>query len=216
MRKERDRLPTRFRGIGSHILLMALTLSACGDVTGGGAGGEIEVVVAADSVLVAQTLAQLTALADEGSGPIEGTLTARVRSFIGGEVRGEWQELTEGPQEVTLPLDGSEVRVLARANLPPGSYVGTRTIFGRVEAVVTRGLTVDGQPITGTVPVDIGPTGMLEIIEPNLLVEVGADRTTELAIELNSRIWLRLLNRVNQQVDPRDFRGVVRVRVKSR
>ncbi len=190
-------------------------LFGCGELTSGGIG-EVEVVLAADSIAMMGLLREAGIAADAAGGTIEGTLTARVRSYIGGDVRGEWRELTDGPEEITLPLEGGEIRVLARRELAPGSYVGVRTIFGRVEANVVRGLTVDGEPIIGTVQVNLGPDGLIEVLDPNLLVEVGTDRTTEVAIEMHSRIWLRLLDRATRRVDPQDFRGVVRVRVRSR
>ncbi|MEX2529284.1 MAG: hypothetical protein WD960_00800 [Gemmatimonadota bacterium] len=94
---------------------------------------------------------------------IEGTLTVRVRSFVR-RGRGDWEELTDGLQEITVSLDRPEPVEVARRSLPEGRYNAVRTIFGRVEAEVVRGLTVGGEPITGTIQVDLGPEGTLTLL----------------------------------------------------
>ncbi len=221
-------------------LIAGIGLTGCGDVTSGGVG-EIEVLLVADSLPAATPSADAASPASPGpssgtsaapapSGAVgvhifgrlnpamdslrlEGTLTAQVRSFIRRERSNDWIEITDGPQEVVLALEGEEQRIVAQGTVPAGRYVGARTIFGRIEAEVIRGLRVDGEPIVGKIPVLLGPAGRIDVVEPSLFLDIAEGGSVSLAIEMNSRIWLRLTDRPERNVGEGDFRGAVRIRV---
>jgi hypothetical protein len=192
-------------------------LVGCGNLTSGGFG-EVEVVLTSDEVAELQEAARSMVLADaeatsHGS-TVEGTLTVRVRSYAR-RGPGDFVELTDGVQEVTVSLSDPEPVEIARRPMPTGSYDAVRTFFGRIEANIESGLVIDGIPIIGTVPVDLSPTGTLSVVTLTGF-EVVESTPTVVAIEMQSRVWLRLVDAVLRRVDLEDFRRVLRVRVRLR
>jgi len=215
-----------------RVLLLAglgLGLAGCGNLTSGGVG-EVEVVLSSDEVEeLGIEMTRALALEANGIGAwetvpsfqtsserpvIEGTLTVRVRSFVR-RGRDDWEELTDGLQEVTVSLDRPEPVEVARRSLPEGRYDAVRTIFGRVEAEVVRGLRVGEEPVTGTIQVDLGPEGTLTLLNRVDLV-VREQETALVVLEMQSGIWLRLVDAARRSVLRDDFRQVFRVRTGTR
>jgi len=205
--------------------LLVLVLGAggpvgCGNVTSGGFG-DVEVVLSSDEV---EEFGQVvsSALLASSPGPqatshlglIEGTLTIRVRSFARRGLA-DLVELTDGVQEITVSLSDPQPVEIARIPLPEGRYEGVRTFFGRIEANISRGLVIDGDTIRGTVTVDLGPAGNFSVVTLTPF-EVQDGTPTVVAIEMQSRIWLRLVDAVLRRVDLDDFRRVFRVQVRQR
>lgn len=220
---KRDR--RRVRGCGTRrglvgLLAGAVVLAGCGNVTSGGLG-DVEVVLSSDEVEELGEVATAALLAEIAGPaatshllPIEGTLTVRVRSYARRGVA-DLVELTDGIQELTLSLSDPEPVEIARRALPAGGYEGVRTFFGRIEANITRGLVIDGDTIRGTVAVDLGPAGTFSTVTLTPF-EVLEGAPTVVAIEMQSRVWLRLVDAVLRRVDLDDFRRVLRVQVRQR
>lgn len=207
----------RFRVLTALALAGSVLVAGCGNVTSGGFG-DVEVILSSDEIEdlqeTASELIRSEALPTSHAGTIEGSLTVSVRSFAL-ITRDEVVELTDGVQEITLPLDDPTPVELARRDLPAGAYRGLRTFFGRIEANIVRGLDVNGEEIIGTVRVDLGQDGALTVTSLQTF-EVIEEAATTVAIEMQSGIWLRLVDAVVRRVDLEDFRRIFRVRVRQR
>ncbi len=224
------------RGRSPWVRLTTLSILAlvggCGNLTSGGFG-EVEVVLTPDVVegMAEMALTRwaaspgLPADAEPDLAPfpvrpaasdgdaIEGLLVVWVRSFARRDA-GDWEELTDGFQQLTLSLQDPEVAQVARRSLPEGRYEAVRTVFARVHAQVIRGLDVNGEPVTGLVRVDLGPDGTLTV-EESVPFEVRERETVRLTLEMQSRAWLRLVDAVQRRVGGDQFRQVFRVRVRT-
>lgn len=207
------------RGLVRNLCLIGVLsfVTGCGNLTSGGFG-EVEVILTSDEVTELQEEARSIVLADAAAtshgSTVEGTLTVRVRSYARRGL-GDFVELTDGVQEVTVSLSDPQPVEIARRPLPAGSYDAVRTFFGRIEANIESGLVIDGVDIRGIVPVDLGSTGTFSVVTLTGF-EVFENTPTVVAIEMQSRVWLRLVNAVLQRVDLEDFRRVLRVRVRVR
>ncbi|MEX2465290.1 MAG: hypothetical protein WD995_00175, partial [Gemmatimonadota bacterium] len=80
-------------------------------------------------------------------------------------------------------------------------------MFGRIEANIESGLVIDGTRFVGTVRVDLGPGGTVSLISFNGF-EVVEDTPTVVAVEMQSRVWLRLVDATLRRVDLDDFRRI--------
>lgn len=214
----RDRRRLRRRAFGCWFALaVGLTAAGCGNVTSGGFG-EVEVVLASEEVtdLAQEVTASILAEAEPTShaSTIQGTLTVRVRSFARRGV-GDFVELTDGVQEIVLSLSDPQPVEIARRNMPAGSYDAVRTFFGRIEANIESGLVVDGQEITGVIPVQLGPDGTFSLVTYTGF-DVVESSATVVAIEMKSGIWLRLVDAVVRRVSLADFESAIRIRVRLR
>ena len=195
----------------------ALLSAACGNVTSGGVG-DVEVVLTSDEVVDLQT-ATLSLLESDPSrqttvDQIRGTLSVTVRSHAR-RPNGEFEELTDGPQQVTVSLADPSPIEIVRREVPTGRYEAVRTIFGRIEANVESGLIVDGTPIDGVIPVDLGSLGTLSVVDLTGF-DVVDSTPTVIALEMQSRVWLRLVDAALRRVEVDDFRRIFRVRIRQR
>lgn len=202
----------RFLPVGS--LLASSILASCGDLTSGGFG-EVEVLITADSVLVASGVAanlaaeaglQLAAGEEER---IMGTLTIRLQVDIR---RGpdEWIELTDGVQEVTLALGSHEAVPLVRREVRPGRYAAARTRFRLVRAEIQSGLMIGGEPFVGSVMVPLPTEGGAFVLPVELDVVEGQVRG--LFLELRADRWLPRVDPLDRTVPRRDFEEELRTR----
>jgi hypothetical protein len=157
-------------------------------------------------------LPPMAGLAGDGSG-LQGTLTVTVRSFVR-EGRARWVEITDGPQEVVLPLDDPTPVVVARASLPEGEYEAVRTVFGRIRVQVTGGLLVGGAPFTGELQIPVAGGGLL--VAEERLLRVERRSPLALLLELRAPRWLPLVDRESRTVPEVDFRREFRVRTPGR
>ncbi len=202
-------------GRRTALAALAVALAGCGNVTSGGVG-EVEVILAPDELtdLVSNTpslQASVVSLAPGDS--IEGTLRVHVRSFAR-RPGGTFEELTDGVQEITVSLGEPEPIEIARRELSAGRYEAVRTFFGRIEVEVTSGLVVDGVPVDGTVIVDLDALGTLSVVDFTAF-EVWEGAPTVIALEMQTRLWLRLVDAVTHRVDVTDFRRIFRLRIQQ-
>ena len=196
----------------SAVALLAWLAGACGNLTSGGFG-EVEVVVATDSVSAAAMQAPAAAGFPTGRPAsrqvVDGTLTMRVQVFAVSR-SGRALEVTSGVQELVMPLSSVAPFLLARRDLPEGSYASVRTVFLSVVAEVESGLVVDGVPIRGPVTVELGPSGRI-MVETPLDLTVSENTPAQVKVDLHTTRWLRLLNQ-QRRVQPEDFQREVQVR----
>jgi hypothetical protein len=194
--------------------VMAALGGACGNLTSGGFG-DLEVLVATDSVPAATLLAPPAALSMVPSRVgsqqqmVDGTLTLGVQVFVL-TGSGRTVEVTNGVQELVMPLSGSAPFVLARRELASGAYAAIRTVFVSVVAQVEGGLVVDGVPIRGPVTVDLGSDGRI-VVDTPLDLRIEEDLETRIKVDLHTTRWIRLLNN-QRRVQSQDFQREVRVR----
>lgn len=203
------------RGGAAIALALSMTALGCGNVTSGGLG-EVEVVLAPDELetLGASVQSLLASTVEAAPGDsIRGSLTVRVRSFAR-RPGGTFEELTDGPQDVVVSLVAPEPVEIARRQLSAGRYDGVRTFFSRIEVDVTDGLVVDGVPVQGTVTVDLGTGGALTVLDETVF-EVDDGAPTVIALEMQTRVWLRLVDAVARRVDVTDFRRIFRIRLRK-
>lgn len=208
------------RGLVAGLALWCLgAAGACGNVTSGGFG-DAEVVMSSGEVEDPQGTAASAHLAD-GEGPLptshlsglSGTMTVRVRTYARSGA-GDFVELTDGIQELTLPLDDPEPVGIASRSLPAGRYNAVRTVFEKVEADVLGGLVVGELPITGTVRVDLGDAGSLGVVTETGF-DVAEGVATMIVLEMRSAAWLPLAEADGTLwlVDAADFRSAFRVQI---
>ena len=196
------------------VFVAAALAGACGNLTSGGFG-DLEVVVATDSVpttTLQAPPASLMSLVPQRSGAqqlVEGTLTMRIQVFAVAR-SGSMIEVTNGVQELMMPLATSAPFLLVRKELPEGSYTSIRTVFLSVVAQVEGGLVVDGVPIRGPVTVELGPGGRI-LVETPLDLTITEGSLARIKVDLHTTRWLRLLNQ-QRRVQPEDFQREVQVR----
>ena len=199
------------------LLLTALALEGCGELTAGGVG-EVEVVVGADSVSLAaigqnvqaSAIAPWGAQAPGESDRIEGTLNLRVQLFLL-RAPGQWIELTHGIQTIALSIQDPAPVAVARTDVPAGPYGAVRTVFRSVVANVERGLEVDGEAITGRILVDLSGRDRLQV-ETALDIDIVEETSSTLVVDLHTTRWLRRLDRVRRDVAHEDFEGAIDLR----
>lgn len=186
----------------------------------------MEVLVSADSVPIGDALGT-GSVPDLGEGrtqapgtqappdapQIQGTLTVRLQVFLFRRP-GRWIEITDGVQEVTLDLGDPEALIIARRDVPAGPYHAVRTLFRRVEANVESGLEIDGEPVIGRIPVDLGLQDRLQI-ERGVDLEVGDGKLVELVVDLHAHRWLRRLDTDRRLVDSEHFEDELKLRHKQ-
>lgn len=207
---DRIREPTRAT-LALFLLLAGGGLGGCGNLTSGGVG-EVDLYAAGDDPAAAGSSPTAPRMAPQQSAPIEGTLSLQIRSYIQSE-GGDWIELTDGPTEVTVDLQGAQQSRIAGRAVTAGGYRRVRSVFGRVHAQVERGLLVDGEPVVGEVRVRLGNGDMITVEEP-LVFELADGEAASLLLDLNAQLWLRLVDRIERRVATRDFSDVVRTRVR--
>ena len=222
----RARTWARWQALGRLWLAASGTVwvAGCGDLTSGGFG-EVEVGLAADSV-VEPPLVQAASFAkvpagDEGQRldppatvdamePIEGTVTVALRVYVRRGAR-NWEEVTEGEQIVTASLQATEASIMARSDLPVGSYTEARTRFSMVVVDVVRGLVVDGVPVTGRIAVIESGEDPIDLPIP-LELEVEEGALESVVVELRAGTWLRLVDRDTRRVAPTELEEALRLR----
>jgi hypothetical protein len=219
----------------------AAGFSACGNVTSGGVG-EVELLLSSDEWELEATESGLgiaglggaiqgwgsQARGNEGWGhqgkgsqvvvdeeELAGTLSVSVRSYVraGGPGTDDWVEITDGVQEIVVPLEDPTPVVIARATLNEGEYRAIRTLFGRVRVEVERGLTIGGEPFTGEIRVTFGESGLLLVEERNLRIE--PNRSIPLLLEMGTRRWIHLADQETRDVSESDFEREFRTRTGS-
>jgi hypothetical protein len=141
-----------------------------------------------------------------GAALLDGTLTLRVQVFALSRP-GVAYEVTDGVQEVVMPLSGGSPVLLARKSIPAGTYSGIRTVFLHVEAMVEAGLIVDGVAIRGPVRVDLGSR---LVVDSPVALTIEEAFPARVSVNLHTNRWIRLLT-VDRRVRSEDFEGEVKV-----
>jgi hypothetical protein len=180
--------------------LVLLALVGCGNLTAGGAG-EAEVFVdgggpdegGEGSAAPYPALSMATLPAHQGDLALEGGVTVGLRVFLL-TPEGGVQEISGGPREVTVDVQGSLPETLGAVSIPDGVYAATRIEFHRVEAEVTGLLDSEGTPLAGLIRVDFEGEEVLVVDRP-LSVAVDEGTRLVLTVHLRSDAWLG-------QVDP--------------
>jgi hypothetical protein len=198
--------PGRFLRVASLALATTLLAACGGNVTSGGFG-EVEVLLSSDAAEELQGIARV--LAPTGHEPLVGTLSVTVRSFVR-EGGSRWIEVTDGPQEITVPLEDPTPVVVARATFPEGDYDAVRTLFGRIRVHIESGLVVGGEPVVGEVRVEVGLDGILVMEERG--IRVDREGTSPVLLEMRARRWLPFVDRERRLVEGPDFRREFRIR----
>ena len=138
---------------------------------------------------------------------LEGTLTLRVQVFALPRADATPIEVTDGVQQVVMPLSGGAPVLLARKSLAEGSYSVIRTVFLHVEALVEGGLVVNGVAIRGPVRVDLGSR---LVVDTPVDLTIEEDVPARISVNLHTTRWIRLLN-LDRRVNAEDFQAEVRV-----
>lgn len=219
--------PRFVMSIGLLAVLAGATASCGGNLTSGGLS-DVEVFVAgndpgesgAATTAAAAPIflsAGAPALAEAPApglqvapGTILGTVTVVLQVELMGSDR-RWVQITDGPQAVTVGLTGTNRSLLAARPLGAGRYIRARTTFLRVEAEVEQGLVVEGEEVTGTIPVELPLAGLR--VEEGLFLELEEGDPGRLVVALNSQLWLRLVNANLRRVPQSIFQQAVRIRV---
>jgi hypothetical protein len=154
------------------LAVLAMAPVACGGNLTSGGLSDVEVFVAGndpgESGRTTATAAAPLVLPLQGPAPVEarapglqvapGTILGTVTVVLQVELMGSdrrWVQITDGPQAVTVGLTGTNRSLLAARPLGAGRYIRARTTFLRVEAEVEQGLVVEGEEVTGTIPVEL-------------------------------------------------------------
>ncbi len=202
---ERMRERARRRVALRSFPLAILALAGCGDLTAGGVA-ESEVIVLGDGPGDPQetvthpsggAAAPPGGLASNGATPqaggavigqpFEGSVSTRVRVYLL-SAGGDSIPITSGDREVQVDIRGELPASLGTVTLPPGSYLGVRVVFSRIEAEVLAGL--GGlAPGGGQVVVDLGSEGTL-VVERDTPVHLREGDRLDVAIGLRAPVWI--------------------------
>lgn len=206
---------------GALLLSGAALLGGCGELTSGGLG-EVEVYATANDPeaepsastrAVAPAVGDRPPIARQSAAEAEGLLIAELQAYLRSDATEEWVEITDGPRDLTIDLEGRTERRAGVRFVTAGRYSRFRVVFHRVEADVTGGLIVDGLPILGTVTVDLGAQGTLTV-ERDVVLDVPADGAVDVVLYLNAGVWLPTLSVPTLTVAAAAFRDAVGVRVR--
>lgn len=190
-------------------ILLAGTLTGCGNLTAGGAS-EVEVVAASDEGGVFST-------ADSEVGapsvapqvnPITGDLSLTLEVILVDE-EGESVQLTPGFEDVEMDLAAGTRADVAVAEISPGEYETVVVRFTRVEAdnVSLPG----GASFPSHIVVDLSD-GTLEVERP-VSLSLGDDDRVRLVVDLRSGIWILAADPSDGRVARGVLRNAVRVEV---
>lgn len=192
-------------------ILLAATLTGCGNLTAGGAS-EVEVVAASDEAGVFST-------ADSEAGapsvapqvdPITGDLSLTLEVVLVDEEGGSVQ-LTPGFEDVEMDLAAGTRADVAVAEISPGEYETVVVRFTRVEA---NNVSLPGSAsFPSQVVVDLSD-GTLEVERP-VSLSLGDDDRVRLVVDLRSGIWILAADPSDGRVARGALRNVVRVEVEG-
>lgn len=192
-------------------ILLAATLTGCGNLTAGGAS-EVEVVAASDEAGVFST-------ADSEAGapsvapqvdPITGDLSLTLEVVLVDEEGGSVQ-LTPGFEDVEMDLAAGTRADVAVAEISPGEYETVVVRFTRVEA---NNVSLPGSAsFPSRVVVDLSD-GTLEVERP-VSLSLGDDDRVRLVVDLRSGIWILAADPSDGRVARGALRNVVRVEVEG-
>lgn len=186
-------LSQTLRLAGPGLLPLLVVLAGCGNLTAGGLS-EAEVTVSGDATdpPVAQATAGQGTMGAEGESEAEGEIEAEFIAYLENG-SGASEPLSAGPIRVRVDVQGVREEGTGIVAVPAGRYTALRLAFTEIEVEVDAGLIVNGQEITGIVPVDF-EADSLTVVKPVRLDLEAGDRI-ELLVDMNTQDWLF-------QVDP--------------
>ncbi len=194
--------------------VFAAVLAACGNVTGGGANGEVETYMSGNadrgsSSMVSEAAAPRPALAPVAGLAFEGQVTVKASLELL-QVGGATIDLTPaGPVTATVDLDGVQEPRISTAVVPAEPYDSVRVVFTEVSADVSAGLEIGGQPFTGLITVDLS-AGSLAVVRPlDLMVRDGG--LAAFLLDLDADGWIPLADAGTRTVAPADFAAAVSI-----
>lgn len=196
-----------------RLMAAAAAVAACGNVTAGGATGDVETYMSGNGSRSSPATASRAA--PDGTTPAAVALTfvGDVTATASLEIRqagGPTVELTPlGPFTATADLEGTQEPLVADEMVPAGRYDSVRIVFTQVSADVTAGLEIGGVQFAGLVTVDL-PTGGLEVVLP-LDLDVPDGGLAAFVVDLNADAWVPLADAATGTVDPADFAAAVAV-----
>lgn len=185
-------------------LLLLAFAAACGNFTAGGATGEARVLLSGDAPEPAPAVVTPSVPTDlaRSQGPArqeeeeddqpEGEVEAEFRMYLVRE-DGGLVALTDQEVRVRVDLEGVEEPEVANRVVEAEVYTGFRVVFSEIEAEVDAGLIINGEPVTG--PIDVELEGPDLTVDVPVSINVPADDTVEILVDLNAADWL-------QAVDP--------------
>lgn len=208
-------LPPARPGRVLALLLTALGLGACGNLTAGGLAAT-DVTVSGDAPdpapAAAPSWAWLPPRANQDDDDdADGELQAELLLFLE-NAAGDRVALTEDKIEIQVDVKGLNEADASAALIPAGRYTTLHMLFTKIEVEVEGGLIVDGQPILGLVEVEL-EADSLTVVRPLSLSLDDGDRV-EILIDLNSQDWLLAVDPVLQLVAEEIFADAVSVRVR--
>jgi hypothetical protein len=210
---------TTIRDRYARTALVTLTMlagAACGNLTAGGFTGDATVVVSgdADTLSLALQLSTLPAASGPATagpamadGGAEGEVEVEFLVFLVTEGGAPFQL---GSEEIRVRVDlrgRNEMDVLDREVIPATRYTEFRLVFTEISAEV-QGLVVDGVPVT-QVHVELEDLSLLVTRPINL--DVAANESVELVIDLNTPAWLAAVNPLTGAVDETVFQDLINV-----
>jgi hypothetical protein len=215
------RLPGR-PGPGRLVLLPLLLLLswACGGNLTAGGLTETEVRVSGDApdppptganTVQAGPWSQSDDGEDDDADEADGEIEADFLLFLD-RADGSSLQLTEEEVQIRLDIRGEEEASAVVRTVPAERYTALRVVFSEIEVEIDAGLVIDGQPLTGSVSVDVELEG-ITVVRPLDLDFSDGDRE-ELLLDLNTRSWITAVDPERLQVSAQAFADAIRVEVR--
>jgi len=189
---------------------LALFLGACDNPAGSG-DNNVQVLARGDDPTAgSQSLS-------EADGPryshttAQGTIDFQARVYVYSSTSG-WLEVTEASRAAgSVAASGhGEAETVARGRVEAGSYSRVRVIFEDVDANLSGSLVVSTGLLAGSVAVNLESDGQV-VVERDANVNVSADATSHILINLNADAWLNSANAQTRTVSEAAFSSAVRI-----
>lgn len=196
------------RGATSLVLLLtaALASGGCGNLTAGGARGEVSAAVSGDASEPAQQASTPTAAV------IEGYVDATMRVYLENDAGDRFPVVGSDTRAVVDVQGDTEVEMRA-VELEVGSYPRARIVFTDVHAVIESGLVLGDAILEGRI--DVGDESVDSIVvERNVGIQLEENAEHQLLVDLNSPSWLVLADPGLEIVAADDFASAVNVPVR--
>lgn len=196
------------RGATSLVLLLtaALASGGCGNLTAGGARGEVSAAVSGDASEPAQQASAPTAAV------IEGYVDATMRVYLENDA-GDRFPVVGSDTRAVVDVQGDTEVEMRGVELEVGSYPRARIVFTDVHAVIESGLVLGGATLEGRI--DVGDESVDSIVvEHDVGIQLEENAEHQLLVDLNSPSWLVQADPVLEIVAADDFASAVDVQVR--
>lgn len=196
------------RGATSLVLLLtaALASGGCGNLTAGGARGEVSAAVSGDASEPAQQASAPTAAV------IEGYVDATMRVYLENDA-GDRFPVVGSDTRAVVDVQGDTEVEMGGVGLEVGSYPRARIVFTDVHAVIESGLVLGDATLEGRV--DVGDESVDSIVvEQDVGIQLEENAEHQLLVDLNSPSWLVQADPGLEIVAADDFASAVNVQVR--